>query len=129
MQKNRLQELTHKLNVPLPIYQTVNEGFQHAPKFRSTVLVDGVKITSEKTFWTRKAAEKDVAELALKHISQKKKDEEFPQGFLQDFSLIQEVCVFVDDVAFLLFYLVLVFWVLKYICNCNVCKCLSSSLG
>ncbi|KAL4382926.1 hypothetical protein GQ457_15G030030 [Hibiscus cannabinus] len=32
------------------VYQTLNEGLMHAPKFRSTVLVDGVKYTSESTF-------------------------------------------------------------------------------
>ena len=79
MHKNRLQECTHKLNIPLPIYQTVNEGFEHAPQFRATVLVDGAKYTSQKTFSTRKAAEQDVAELALEYISQKKPDDGFPR--------------------------------------------------
>lgn len=98
MHKNRLQEITHKLNIPLPIYQTVNEGFQHAPQFRATVLVDGVKYTSPNTFSTRKAAEKDVAELALRYISQKKPDEGFPQGFPEALPLIHEDTVFCKSI-------------------------------
>uniref|UniRef100_A0A803R8W1 DRBM domain-containing protein n=1 Tax=Cannabis sativa TaxID=3483 RepID=A0A803R8W1_CANSA len=41
MHKNRLQEFTHKSYIPLPVYQTINEGYQHMPKFRSTVIVNG----------------------------------------------------------------------------------------
>ncbi|KAM3693899.1 hypothetical protein ACJW31_07G019500 [Castanea mollissima] len=37
MHKNRLQEYTQRLGIQMPIYQTRNEGMQHAPKFRSTV--------------------------------------------------------------------------------------------
>lgn len=84
MHKNRLQEFTHKSNIPLPIYQTVNEGYQHMPQFRSTVLVNGAKFTSSSTFSTRKAAEQNVAELALKSLS---KEEIANQGI----PLIQEV--------------------------------------
>ncbi|XP_062107551.1 uncharacterized protein LOC133818598 [Humulus lupulus] len=69
MHKNRLQEFTHKTNIPLPIYQTINEGYQHMPKFRSTVIVNGASYTSSDTFSTRKAAEQNVAELALKSIA------------------------------------------------------------
>uniref|UniRef100_A0A5B7AKU4 Putative double-stranded RNA-binding protein 4 isoform X3 n=2 Tax=Davidia involucrata TaxID=16924 RepID=A0A5B7AKU4_DAVIN len=76
--KNRLQEYTHRSAIPLPIYQTINEGAQHAPKFRSTVLVDGSYYTSLNTFSHRKAAEQDVAKVALDGISQKRKDEGCP---------------------------------------------------
>ncbi|KAM6567126.1 hypothetical protein CsatA_026254 [Cannabis sativa] len=69
MHKNRLQEFTHKSYIPLPVYQTINEGYQHMPKFRSTVIVNGVSYTSSDTFSTRKAAEQNVAELALKSIA------------------------------------------------------------
>ncbi|PON77418.1 Double-stranded RNA-binding domain containing protein [Parasponia andersonii] len=79
MHKNRLQEFTHKSNIPLPIYQTINEGYQHLPQFRSTVLVNGARYTSPDTFSTRKAAEQSVAELALKSISKETVvDEGFP---------------------------------------------------
>ncbi|XP_024024283.1 double-stranded RNA-binding protein 1 [Morus notabilis] len=98
MHKNRLQECTHKLNIPLPIYQTINEGFEHAPQFRATVLVDGAKYTSQKTFSTRKAAEQDVAELALKYISQKKPDDGFPRGFPDALPLIHKDTVFCKSI-------------------------------
>ncbi|XP_057970642.1 double-stranded RNA-binding protein 5-like [Malania oleifera] len=78
MHKNRLQEYTQRSSIPLPIYHTVNEGFQHAPRFRSTVLVDGASYTSPNSFSHRKAAEQDVAKLALECISQKIKDEGCP---------------------------------------------------
>ena len=87
MHKNRLQEFTHKSNIQLPIYQTFNEGSPHMPKFRSTVLVNGASYTSSDTFSTRKAAEQNAAELALKAISKETKvDEGFP--------LIQQVGLF-----------------------------------
>ena len=84
MHKNRLQEYTQRSAIPLPIYQTFNEGFQHAPKFRSAVLVDGETYKSPNSFSHRKAAEQDVARIALESISKKIKDEGCP--------LIREVC-------------------------------------
>ena len=66
------------------MYQTFNEGSLHPPKFRSTVLVDGISYTSVNTFSHRKAAEQDVAKCALECISKKLKDEGCP--------LIREVC-------------------------------------
>ncbi|KAH7556958.1 hypothetical protein JRO89_XS11G0018200 [Xanthoceras sorbifolium] len=78
MHKNRLQEYTQRSLIALPVYQTINEGFQHAPKFRSTVMVDGETYTSSNTFSHRKAAEQDVAKLALECISKKIKTEECP---------------------------------------------------
>ncbi|KAF8378626.1 hypothetical protein HHK36_029975 [Tetracentron sinense] len=78
MYKNRLQEYAQRSSIPLPIYQTINEGFPHAPKFRSTVLVDGAAYKSINTFSQRKAAEQDVAKRALECISKKIKDEGCP---------------------------------------------------
>lgn len=85
MHKNRLQEYAQRSAIPLPIYQTVNEGSPHAPRFRSTVVIDGAIYKSVKTFSHRKAAEQDVAKYALQCISQKIKDEGCP--------LIVEVCL------------------------------------
>ncbi|PSS35986.1 Double-stranded RNA-binding protein [Actinidia chinensis var. chinensis] len=76
--KNRLQEYTQRSGIPLPIYQTVNEGVQHAPRFRSTVFVDGAYFTSPNTFTNRKAAEQDVATVALNGINQKIREEGYP---------------------------------------------------
>lgn len=84
MHKNRLQEYTQRSSLQLPIYSTINEGYQHAPKFRSTVLVDGVQYTSPNTFLHRKEAEQDVARLAFSCIVKKIKDEGCP--------LVREVC-------------------------------------
>ncbi|GFY81106.1 hypothetical protein Acr_01g0009150 [Actinidia rufa] len=76
--KNRLQEYTQRSGIPLPIYQTVNEGVQHAPRFRSTVFVDGAYFTSPNAFTNRKAAEQDVATVALNGINQKIREEGYP---------------------------------------------------
>ncbi|KAL5759426.1 hypothetical protein ACOSP7_017949 [Xanthoceras sorbifolium] len=78
MHKNRLQEYTRRSLTALPLYQTINEGFQHAPEFRSTVMVDGETYTSSNTCSHRKAAEQDVAKLALECILKKIKNEECP---------------------------------------------------
>ncbi|KAH8483296.1 hypothetical protein H0E87_027901 [Populus deltoides] len=78
MYKNRLQEYTQKSSLQLPVYQTLNEGPAHMPRFRSTVWVDGARYRSQKTFLHRKAAEQDVANLALESILKKVKDEGCP---------------------------------------------------
>ncbi|XXG83973.1 hypothetical protein AAC387_Pa10g1602 [Persea americana] len=78
MHKNRLQEYTQRSALPLPLYQTINEGTQHAPKFRASVLVDGTTYWSCQMFSNRKAAEQDVARVALEGISRKIKDEGCP---------------------------------------------------
>ena len=70
--------------MPLPLYTNVNEGQVHAPKFRSTVLVDGGSYVSLNTFSVRKAAEQDAARVALECITKKIKNERCP--------LVTEVC-------------------------------------
>ncbi|XP_028102090.1 double-stranded RNA-binding protein 1-like [Camellia sinensis] len=80
MHKNRLQEYTQKSSIPLPVYETINEGgVPHEPRFRSTVRVDGASYTSHDVLSQRKAAEQDVGRVALDGITQK--------------ILIREVCV------------------------------------
>lgn len=69
--KNRLQEFTQRAKIPLPVYRTVNEGQSHAPKFKSTVVVDGVTYASVNAYSSRRAAEQDVAKVALEGISRK----------------------------------------------------------
>ncbi|KAH9614757.1 hypothetical protein KSS87_023176 [Heliosperma pusillum] len=68
MYKNKLQEYTQKQCLPLPAYRTANEGFQHAPKFRATVYVDGAEYTSKSTFRRLREAEQDAARLAYECI-------------------------------------------------------------
>ncbi|XP_068638261.1 double-stranded RNA-binding protein 4-like isoform X2 [Aristolochia californica] len=79
MHKNRLQEYAQRSALPLPVYQTVNGGLPHDPKFGSTVIVDGATYKSSQRFQNRKAAEQDVAKLALDSIMKKIKDEGLPQ--------------------------------------------------
>ncbi|KAH0671007.1 hypothetical protein KY290_014112 [Solanum tuberosum] len=71
MYKNQLQEYTQKNVKQLPIYQTVNEGFPHAPKFRAKVLVDGSEYQSKSTYPTKKEAEQAVAKIAYECIHNK----------------------------------------------------------
>ncbi|OAY63692.1 Double-stranded RNA-binding protein 4 [Ananas comosus] len=78
--KNRLQEYAQKSSIPLPQYQTVNEGYQHAPQFRATVYIGGEVFKSPHTFAHRKEAEQDVAKFALENLSRKIKPvEDIPQ--------------------------------------------------
>lgn len=74
MYKNRLQEYTQKLGLPLPEYLIRNEGFQHAPKFRARVLVNGKSYVSVGTFPQRKEAEQDAAKVALQSINEARND-------------------------------------------------------
>ncbi|WOL05993.1 hypothetical protein Cni_G14725 [Canna indica] len=67
--KNILQEYAQKSSIHLPLYQTMNEGSDHAPQFRSTVTVDGNVFKSPYTFPNKKAAEQYVAKYALESIA------------------------------------------------------------
>ncbi|KAK4367924.1 hypothetical protein RND71_011716 [Anisodus tanguticus] len=78
MHKNRLQELTQRSSLDRPVYHTVNAGSQHAPLFRSSVLVDVFWYTSPRTFSHLKAAEQDAARVALIGVKEKLKDEGCP---------------------------------------------------
>ena len=62
----------------------MSEGPSNALRFRSTVEVDRATYTSPNTFLRKKAAEQDVAKVALEHISKKIRDEGCP--------LIYDVC-------------------------------------
>lgn len=84
--KTRLQEFTQKASIPLPVYETSNEGVPHAPLFQSRVWVDGICFISSNTFSNRKMAEQDAAKLAFICTVQKVKEE--------GYSLIRESTVF-----------------------------------
>ncbi|KAI8020360.1 Double-stranded RNA-binding protein 4 [Camellia lanceoleosa] len=75
MYKNRLQEYTQRSAIDLPVYNTIKVEGQNPPRFRSTVLVNGAYYTSPCTFSNRKAAEQDVAKIALDGTAQRIKDE------------------------------------------------------
>ncbi|KAG5035139.1 hypothetical protein JHK87_010049 [Glycine soja] len=61
--------------IQFPVYHTINEGQDHIPKFRSTVWVAEMRYTSPSTFSQKKAAEQDVARLALEGILHRTRDE------------------------------------------------------
>lgn len=73
MYKNKLQEYAQKSGLPLPVYTTDNGGFDHKPKFQSTVLVDGMEYRSERSFSRIIFAENDVAKIALECIKKNMK--------------------------------------------------------
>lgn len=70
-----LNEHAQKQRKLPPVYNTQNEGFGHMPKFRSTVMFDGVSYTSTNTFQQRKMAEMDVSRIAYITITQKFKSD------------------------------------------------------
>ncbi|XP_020204461.1 double-stranded RNA-binding protein 4-like [Cajanus cajan] len=74
--KNRLQEFTQKSHIAYPVYLAVNEGLPHHPKFRATVCVDNTSYISPNTFSKLKAAEQDVARVALEGLAEKLPEEE-----------------------------------------------------
>ncbi|XLU54490.1 hypothetical protein S245_049138 [Arachis hypogaea] len=78
MYKNRLQEFAQRSNIPFPGYLTTNEGSQHAPKFRTTMWLDGTSYTSQMTFFQKKAAKQDAARIALESLKEKIKDDRCP---------------------------------------------------
>lgn len=75
MYKNRLQEFAQKSGIQLPVYRTINEGFHHAPKYRTTVLIDGLSYTSPSVFPAIKASEQGAAKVALDNIIKNKRDD------------------------------------------------------
>jgi dsRNA-specific ribonuclease len=83
-----------RCRIPLPKYQTINEGSQHAPQFRSNVWIDGVSYTSPHTFSNQKVDKHDVAKLALEGILKyKNRLQEYTQRFgipLQVYQIINE---------------------------------------
>lgn len=61
--------------MPLPVYETCNEGGPQTPLFQSRVWVDGMCFISSNTFSNRKMAEQDAAKLAFICTLQKVKKE------------------------------------------------------
>ncbi|XP_071739098.1 uncharacterized protein [Rutidosis leptorrhynchoides] len=63
--KSLMNQHAQKIWKQLPVYQTLNEGSEHSPKFRCTVWVGGMSYTSPSTFQRRKMAEMDASRVAL----------------------------------------------------------------
>ena len=68
MYKNRLQEHAQKSGLPMPLYITIGEGPPHAQKFKSSVLLNGVRFEPLETFSLKKEAEQNAARVALNEI-------------------------------------------------------------
>jgi len=75
MYKNNLQEFTKGPDFTIYLYQTVNDGQPHDPKFRDTVWVAGISYMSQSTFSQKKATEQEASGLALEISLGKTKDE------------------------------------------------------
>ncbi|GAB2288931.1 hypothetical protein Dimus_023237 [Dionaea muscipula] len=74
--KSQLVIYAQRAHLPLPAYQSINEAPSYEPpKFRCSVLVDGVSYTSSNTFSHVRAAEQDAARHALEAIMIKLRDE------------------------------------------------------
>lgn len=58
----------------IPMYQTINEGCVHQPKFRCVVCVNGINYKSQNTYQQRKLAETDACRVAFFATSQKLKN-------------------------------------------------------
>ncbi|KAJ4834921.1 hypothetical protein Tsubulata_032575 [Turnera subulata] len=76
MYKNKLQEYTQRCRLQFPIYHNINEGYDHAPKFKSRVVVDGVTYETQKTFKHLKEAEQEAARIALECIKENMKGDD-----------------------------------------------------
>lgn len=68
MFKNRLQEYAQKSSLPLPVYDTVNEGKDHLPQFKCTVTINGTKYESPPGFNNKKAAQHAAAKVAVEDL-------------------------------------------------------------
>ncbi|RYR61293.1 hypothetical protein Ahy_A04g018447 [Arachis hypogaea] len=91
--KNRLQEFVQRSNIPFSGYLMTNEGSQHAPKFRTTMWLDGTSYTSQMTFSQKKTAEQDAARIALESLKKKIKDDRCPLDILISKSIMNEYAI------------------------------------
>jgi ribonuclease-3 len=71
--KNRLQELTARLNVDFPSYQVTDKGPDHAKVFSAEVTVDG-EVLGRGTGASKKIAERVAAAAALESIEARQGD-------------------------------------------------------
>ncbi|XP_058755741.1 double-stranded RNA-binding protein 1-like [Vicia villosa] len=69
MYKTQLQELCQQRRWSLPKYSAMNEGLQHMPSFKASVLVNDLTFTSSHTFHTSKEAQNQAAMTAFINLS------------------------------------------------------------
>ncbi|KAI9200351.1 hypothetical protein LWI28_006474 [Acer negundo] len=67
--KIRLQEYTHRVGLPNPVYETMEYGTSREPLFRSQVTVNDITYNSLPGFFNRKTAEHSAAEVALVELA------------------------------------------------------------
>lgn len=89
MFKNRLQEYAQKKSLPLPIYEVVNEGKDHLPQFKCTVIINGAKYESLPGFTNKKASQNAAAKAAVEDLEMQGLIDEFkekrrPKGILAE---------------------------------------------
>lgn len=89
MFKNRLQEYAQKNSLPLPLYEVVNEGQDHLPQFKCTVIINGAKYESLPGFTNKKASQNAAAKAAVEDLESQGLIVEFkekmrPKGILAE---------------------------------------------
>ncbi|XP_045816874.1 double-stranded RNA-binding protein 1-like [Trifolium pratense] len=69
MYKTQLQQLCQRQRWSLPEYSHMNEGLQHKPSYKASVVVNGVTFTSSDTFNSSKEAQNQAAMKAFYNFS------------------------------------------------------------
>ncbi|GAB2274496.1 hypothetical protein Dimus_009264 [Dionaea muscipula] len=69
MFKTKLQELCHRNLWALPSYTSIRDGPEHAPRFRASVVINGLSFSSSLLCRSSKEAQNEAARLAFIHFS------------------------------------------------------------
>ncbi|KAF9598369.1 hypothetical protein IFM89_027257 [Coptis chinensis] len=69
MFKTKLQELCQSKLFPLPNYSSTRQGADHKPKFKATVIVNGVSFDSSDSCKSSKEAQNEAAKFAFLHFT------------------------------------------------------------
>jgi len=90
--KSRLIEYAQRNSLPLPVYDTVSEGKDHIPQFKSTVTINGAKYESPSGFKTKKASQHAAAKAAIEDLQRQGllsefKEKKRPKGILTELLL------------------------------------------
>ncbi|XP_057822054.1 double-stranded RNA-binding protein 4 isoform X2 [Cryptomeria japonica] len=81
--KNKLQVYTQRMHWPLPVYESVNEGFDHLPNFKCFVTVNGLRYESSGSYSHKKVAEQSAAQAAIQDLATKHPEYKFEDPFGQ----------------------------------------------
>ncbi|OVA00881.1 Double-stranded RNA-binding domain [Macleaya cordata] len=69
MYKSRLQELCHQKLWSLPNYTVIKDGLDHNPRFKASVLINGVSFDTPDFCRSSKEAQNEAARLAFHHFT------------------------------------------------------------